>query len=163
MSLDINAVALGDWVPIFVRANNRLAGIDREPTEAEVGAHRGLFAANTLRVGNLEMFVHHVAGGAQVREAGRDASEGEEGCSAAELRADLATIVMAAQSGAVSPIRLHRIITLLRPFTDGNDRCGRALLMWQMLREMRPKRGSLRPGKWSAGPRSRTSLKSALM
>ena len=53
---------------------------------------------------------------------------------AAELKADLATIVLAAQKRAASPQRLHRIYTLLSPFTDGNGRCGRALLMWQIMR-----------------------------
>lgn len=163
MGLDFNAIALGDWVPGFVRASNRMAGISREPTAAEIGAHRGLLAANTLRVENLEMFVHHVAEGARVRERHGAVSENEEATSAAELRADLATIVMAAQARAASPLRLHRILTLLRPFTDGNRRCGRALLMWQMLRTSPRERDALRPAKDRAGRRPGASLNSTLM
>lgn len=131
MRLDINPAALGDWVPHFVRASNRLAGINREPTAAEISAHRGLLAANSLRVENLEQFVRHVAGGARLREA---PGIGDRGTEATHLRADLATIVEAARAKATSPARLHRIYSMLRPFTDGNGRCGRALLMWQVMR-----------------------------
>jgi hypothetical protein len=136
VGLDIHLAALGDWVPDFVRVSNRMAGITREPTPSEISAHRGLLAANALRVENLELFVHHVAEGARVRsEAGAEAlSSAEEMTSAEQLKADLATIVLAAQKQAASPQRLHRIYTLLSPFTDGNGRCGRALLMWQIMR-----------------------------
>lgn len=136
MGLDIHFAALGDWVPDFVRVSNRMAGITREPTPSEISAHRGLLAANALRVENLEMFVHHVAEGARVRsEACAHAESTDEVTTSAEqLKADLATIVLAAQKQAASPQRLHRIYTMLSPFTDGNGRCGRALLMWQIMR-----------------------------
>ena len=136
MGLDIHLAALGDWVPDFVRVSNRMAGIEREPTPSEISAHRGLLAANALRVENLELFVHHVAEGAQVRRepAPQAMSADEEAFPREQLKADLATIVLAAQKQAASPQRLHRIYTLLSPFTDGNGRCGRALLMWQIMR-----------------------------
>jgi hypothetical protein len=131
VGLDIHPAALSDWVPHFVRVSNRLAGIYREPTVAEISAHRGLLAANTLKVENLEQFVRHVAGGAGLRETGtrRNGKAERSG-----LRADLETILEAAQSRTASPARLYRIYRLLRPFTDGNGRCGRALLMWQVMR-----------------------------
>jgi hypothetical protein len=71
MGLDINVAALGDWVPEFTRVNNRMAGITREPTAAEISAHRGLLAINALRVENLELFVHHIAPGAGARSSER--------------------------------------------------------------------------------------------
>ena len=143
LGLDIHLSALGDWVPDFVRISNRMAGIVREPTPAEISAHRGLLAANALRVENLEMFVHHIAKGAHVRDERSD----DEAPSPAELKASLATIVLAAQKHAASPQRLHRIYTMLNPFTDGNGRCGRALLMWQVMRageRESTQRGSMR-------------------
>ncbi len=134
MGLDIHAAALGDWVPDFVRVSNRMAGITREPTVAEIGAHRGLLAANALRVENLELFVHHVAPGAGLREA----SEGPQDAGTARLlREDLETIVLAAKTQSASPHRLHRLYRLLRPFTDGNGRCSRAFWMWQVMRGSR--------------------------
>ena len=134
--MDIHAAALGDWVPDFVRVSNRIAGIARDPTAAEISAHRGLLAANSLRVENLELFVHHVAPGAGLRGGlAANAEPGDEESSRDEdLRADLATIVLAAQTRSASPHRVHRIYRLLRPFTDGNGRCGRALWMWQVMR-----------------------------
>lgn len=135
MGLDIHPAALDDWVPDFVRVSNRMAGITREPTASEISAHRGLLAANALRVENLELFVHHIAAGARLRsEAGEHAEPDRKPPPAEELKADLATIVLAVQRQSASPHRLHRIYTLLRPFTDGNGRCGRALLMWQIMR-----------------------------
>ena len=136
MGLDFHAAALGDWVPDFVRVNNRLAGIVREPSAAEISAHRGLLAANTLRVENLELFVHHIAPGAALRDAGDVDQETSDDRAAADedLRADLATLIRAAQTQVASPERLHRIYRLLRPFTDANGRCGRVFWMWQVMR-----------------------------
>jgi len=132
MGLDIHAAAMGDWVPAFVRINNRMSGTAREPTAAEVGAYRGVLGVNNLRVENLELFVHHVAPGARLRDLEPGATTDVQ-----SLRADLATIVMAARMQSASPDRLHRIYRLLRPFTDGNGRCGRVLWMWQTMRAPR--------------------------
>jgi hypothetical protein len=135
MGLDIHVAALGDWVPEFTRVNYRLAGITREPTEAEVSAHRGLLAINALRVENLELFVHHIAPGASLRtisDTGRPVEVPN-----VDLRADLSTIVAAARLKSASPDRLHRVYRMLHPFTDANGRCGRALWMWQVMRGSR--------------------------
>lgn len=167
MGLDIHAAALGDWVPDFVRVSNRMAGITRDPTAAEISAHRGLLAANSLRVENLELFVHHIEPGAGLRDAFRaDTEPGDEGsASTTDLRADLATIVLAARTRSASPYRLHRIYRLLRPFTDGNERCGRVLWMWQMMRGTREELAefmglSLFDAKhpWNSGARLRSMM-----
>lgn len=136
MGLDIHAAALGGWVPAFVRVSNRMAGITRDPTAAEISAHRGLLAVNSLRVENLELFIRHIAPGAGLRGTSEADAEAEDEASAASvgLKADLATIILAAQTQSASPFRLHRIYRRLRPFTDGNGRCGRALWMWQVMR-----------------------------
>jgi hypothetical protein len=132
MGLDIHAAALGGWVPAFVRLSNRLAGITREPTAAEISAHRGLLAANSLRVENLELFIKHVAPGAGLRD--RRGPRADATSSQTTLREDLTTLVVAARTKSASPARLHKIYRNLRPFTDGNGRCARALWMWQMMR-----------------------------
>lgn len=136
MGLDIHAAALGGWVPDFVRVSNRMAGITRDPTAAEISAHRGLLAVNSLRVENLELFIRHIAPGAGLRVALEAESEPEVEASD-DLRADLATIILAAQTQSASPSRVHRIYRQLRPFTDGNGRCGRAFWMWQVMRGTR--------------------------
>jgi hypothetical protein len=135
MGLDIHVAALGDWVPEFTRVNNRMAGIAREPTAAEISAHRGLLAINALRVENLELFVHHIAPGAGLR--GADDVELPAETESADLRADLSIILTAARMRSASPDRLHRVYRMLHPFTDANGRCGRALWMWQVMRGTR--------------------------
>jgi hypothetical protein len=165
--LDVHPAALGTWVPAFVRANNALAGITRPPTRQEIAAHRGLFAADALRVENLEMFVHHVAG-ARIRAAGEDdigiCDDGH--VFKLDPRADLATIVAAARILAAPPERLHRLYTLLHPFTAGNGRCGRALFMWQVIRGAKAGPAELpRSVQRGAGPRvvSRASQRTGPM
>jgi hypothetical protein len=133
IGLDIHAAALGGWVPEFVRVSNRMAGITRAPTAAEIGAHRGLLAANALTIKNLELFISHVAPGAAFRDAPEETEDGEA-TTQHDLKEDLATIVDAARTHSSTAARLHRIYRQLRPFTDGNGRCGRALWMWQLMR-----------------------------
>jgi hypothetical protein len=117
-----------------------MSGITREPTAVEVSSHRGLLARNALGVENLEVFVHHIAEGAGWRSDDRPDGEErrEDEAFVLELKADLATIILAAQRQAASPQRVHRVFRLLRPFTDGNGRCGRALFVWQTLRRKSP-------------------------
>jgi len=135
MGLDIHVAALGDWVRDFTRVNNHMAGIMREPTAAEVGAHRGLLAVNSLRVENVELFVHHISPGTSLRDA-CDA-ESSTKTDRADLRADLSIILTAARMRSAPPDRLYRLFRMVRPFTDANGRCGRALWMWQLMRGTR--------------------------
>ena len=126
----INPIAFGDWVVDFVRENNRLAGILRDPSPAEIGAHRGLLAARTLRVEHLTIFVHHVQASAKLRA---DAAAGEKVWRRrASVYAALEGIILTAQEGLFCPYRLYRLYMLLRPFTDANGRSGRALWLWQV-------------------------------
>ena len=127
-----NPAAFGSWVVAFVRHSNRLAGITREPTPAEIGAHRGLLAAKTLRVENLELFVRHVESSAKLRAD--DAGGHCPASGASEMRADLETLVLAAQERLWSPPRLHDVYMRLRPFTDANGRSGRVFWLWQHIR-----------------------------
>ena len=136
MGLDIHAAAFGDWVPKFVRVSNRIAGIIREPTVAEIGAHRGLLAVSALRVENLELFVHHVSPGAALRQPS-DVEVAYHDASQSNVRADLSTIVEAARTNSASAYRLHQLFRMLGPFTDANGRCGRVLRMWQLMRGSR--------------------------
>lgn len=139
----MHAAALGDWVREFVRVSNRMAGILRDPTAAEVAAHRGLLAVNTLRVENFEVFLQHIAPGAGFRDSLDDGDPEPEGDSTSDARSDLATIVQAARTRSATPERLHRLYRQLRPFTDGNGRAGRVLWMWQLMRATREERAAL--------------------
>jgi hypothetical protein len=131
--MDIRQAAKAAWVPDFVRVSNLMSGIFRDPTKEEVAAHRGLFAASPLRVENLEMFVAHVAGGARLRPAVDVAVTDQGEIVRIDPRADLDIILRAAHISAAAPQRLHRLFTLLHPFTDGNARAARAFFLWQKL------------------------------
>jgi hypothetical protein len=132
--MEIHPSAMAAWVPYFVRVSNRMSGIDRLPTLEEIAAHRGLFATNALRVENLEVFVGYIAKGARLRDEA-DLGIYDDGLVfRVDPKVDLATIVTAVRTLAAPPQRLHRLYSLLHPFTDGNARCGRALLMWQIVR-----------------------------
>jgi hypothetical protein len=136
MAWGMNRAAFGEWVPAFVRASNRLAGINREPTAAEISAHRGLFAVESLRVENLELFIHHIAPGAKLRDNAECSPEmwNTDEAEVEAVRNDLATILAAARANSAAADRLHRIYRLLHPFTDANGRSARALWMWQQMR-----------------------------
>lgn len=131
MALDFYAPAFGGWVRDFVRHSNAMAGIIREPTAAEVAAHRGLLAANALRIENLVMFVRHIERGAVLRNP----KPGEATSASPDVRAELDAILAEARTLSAPADHLHSEFERLRPFTDANGRCGRALLLWRMIRE----------------------------
>ena len=135
MSIDIHPAAFDEWVVDFVRLSNRAAGIVREPTVEEIAAHRGLFAANTLRLENLEIFVGFIEPDARLRRSGIDEAVGLS--PARSMRDDLETLLTAAMRRAVPPLHLFRTYVMLQPFTSGNDRSGRAFWMWQAMRGTR--------------------------
>lgn len=132
-ALPLHTVEFTSWLEAFVRESNALSGIERDPTPAEVAAHKGLLAVLTLSVENLQVFVQHLEADATLRTEGEaDAEPGRDhGC---EMYADLRTIVCAAQSGVWPPPRLHDLYVQLRPFSDANRRSARALWLWQSLK-----------------------------
>jgi hypothetical protein len=136
-----NPVAFNQRVIDFVRENNRLAGILRDPSPAEIGAHRGLLAARTLRVENLQMFVRHVETDARLREhdwtGGRQRSYGRR-----TMYEDLEDLLLRSGEDLWPPELLQQRYMQLRPFTDANGRSGRAL--W--LRQVEQTRTRQRPG-----------------
>ena len=127
-----NGAAFGPWVIDFVRENNRLSGITREPTVAEIAAHRGLFAASTLAVENLVIFVHYLQASARLRDS--DESLDNKAAAPTNIREDLDTIIQCAMASLSPPSRLYKLYRLLRPFTDANGRSARALWTWQIVR-----------------------------
>src|SRR4051812_46813985 len=134
LSLSHRSGAFEPWVVDFVRESNAISGIRRDPTRAEIGAHRGLLAADALEVGNLEMFARHVQVGAVLRANSAVGSASDAAAEAEQMRSDLDTIVCAVRTGLATPFELHRLYRMLRPFTDANGRSGRVLWLWQVVR-----------------------------
>lgn len=122
MRPSFRSAAFGSWVPHFVAWSNARSGIDRFASEGEVAAHRGLFALQRVEVRHVEMFRHHVVG------PNRSIREGSAGIAAIERWLSF--------DAADPDVWLERFLAG-RPFERGNGRCGRALWMWQLIRDGR--------------------------
>lgn len=119
MSMAFRRSAFEPWVRDFVDWSHGESGISRPSTEAEVAAHRGLFALDRVEIGNLSSFLRHAVG----PDALEPATSGDLGL----LLVDLAP------AEADVDLWLARF-QARRPLRTGNGRCGRALWMWHRLR-----------------------------
>lgn len=118
----------------FVAESNRIEGINRKPTEAEITAHLALLNAREITVQELETFVNVIQPGAVLRRApGQNVRVGSHvapyGGPAIErgLRGLLAELPY-----DMPPYEAHIAYEKLHPFVDGNGRSGRALWAWHM-------------------------------
>lgn len=139
MAVINNVLEYGD-LREFVRESNRIEGITREPTDAEIEAHEVFCALQSVAIKDLQAFVSiiapdHVlrseegnnvrvgryiapAGGAQIPRALNDILRH------ANLRGGLK-----AERGDSAHL-VHCRYEKLHPFSDGNGRSGRVLWLW---------------------------------
>jgi hypothetical protein len=126
----------------MVRESNRIEGIEREPTQAEIKEHLRFIELPRLTIPELEHFVSVYQPGAQLRSrAGLDVRVGRHipprgGQHVVEqLQALLDGINSDTHPRLAlnSPWDVHLQYETLHPFTDGNGRSGRAIWYWQML------------------------------
>jgi hypothetical protein len=138
------ALGLHDNTPLekalgyFVTESNRIEGINRKPLKTELSAHAGLLALDELSVGQLEDFVRVVAGRPLRRWPGYDVRVGNHipPPGGPHIEEALVALLGRANAGA-DPFRVHVEYETLHPFMDGNGRSGRAVWLWQMLRQFR--------------------------
>ena len=131
----------------FVAESNRIEGITRPPTEAEIQEAARFSALKSATIADLEQFVAVYQPGARLRnQIGLDVRVGWHLAprGGSNITVTLNNILAGANTGGISPFYTHECYEHLHPFMDGNGRSGRMLWLWQMLREgWSPKLGFL--------------------
>lgn len=123
----------------FVEESNRIEGIHRDPTWGEVDALARVVNLPTLTAGDITALVEVFQPGAVLRDkpglnvyvGNHRPPPGGPGIPAA-----LDEIIGMAHT-ATHPYVTHQAYETLHPYTDGNDRSGRALWLWGMRRRDR--------------------------
>lgn len=120
----------------FVTESNKIEGITRKPTDAELGEHNRFTNLETVTIQDLEQFVRVYQPRAVLRNVeGLNVRVGNHipipGGS--EITVQLTDILTYVNTGG-DPYKAHHMYETLHPFTDGNGRSGRILWLWQMIR-----------------------------
>ena len=119
----------------FVSESNKIEGILRPPTRAEIAEHDRFIALEIITIAELEHFVSVYQPDAALRNRkGMDVRIGNYfpmrgGTAIKEALGDLLLNM------DVSPWKKHIEYERLHPFMDCNGRSGRALWAWMMMRQ----------------------------
>ena len=118
----------------FVRESNRIEGITRPPTAAEMRAHEAFLAERHPQIVTLARFVAGIDGGALRDCPGMNVYVGKHHPppGGPAIPRALADILYRAVNHLDHPYHTHHQYETLHPFMDGNGRSGRVLWLWQM-------------------------------
>ena len=119
----------------FVAESNRIEGINRAPTSAELIATEAFICLPKITLVTLKNLVAVLQPRARLRDKlGLDVRVGNHypPRGGPEIRAALEELLIEINEGNHSPYAAHLAYETLHPFTDGNGRSGRAIWLWQM-------------------------------
>ncbi len=119
----------------FVAESNRIEGIKREPSDAEIEATWRFLTIVAPSPAHLCDYVRVIAdaairncGGMDVRVGSHCPPPGGTG-----IPIELDKLFAEALRNEFTPFEIHRRYETLHPFMDGNGRSGRVLWAWQMI------------------------------
>ena len=119
----------------FVAESNRIEGILRKPTNAEIEEHERFVALDKLTVEEVRRFLSVYQPDAELRDRiGMDVRVGRyhPPPGSGRIILDLDLLLDDINKEIVDPDRAHALYETLHPFTDGNGRSGRAIWYWMM-------------------------------
>jgi hypothetical protein len=130
----------------MVAESNRIEGINRPPTDAEISEHERFMRLEKLSVSEIETFARiyqpnarlRSIRGLNVRVGPHIPPKGGE-----HILAQLQALVTDINAEKVGAWDAHLQYETLHPFTDGNGRSGRAIWYWQMRNSARVDLGFL--------------------
>lgn len=123
----------------FVRESNRIEGINRDPSDAEMVEFYRFINLDVVSVADMVRFVGVYQPNAVLRDRksvpGVRVGNHIAPASGPNIRSMLEYIIASAHpGGGMTPWEAHTEYEQLHPFTDGNGRSGRMLWRWQMKR-----------------------------
>lgn len=131
----------------FVAESNKIEGIVRVPTDAELAEHQQFIRLDEVTVEDLERFVSVVASGHVIRDReGLDVRVGRHVAPPGGPDTVFRLEEILSELREQHPFKIHCRYETLHPFTDGNGRSGRALWLWGMWHAQGDDRGFMQRG-----------------
>lgn len=117
----------------FIRESNKIEGINRDPTNAEIDEYNRFMELEEITVQDMVRFVSVYQPNAELRDRqGLNVQVGGYYPPLGDISIKTRLEDILKDATWQSPYDIHVRYEKLHPFTDGNGRSGRMLWMWMM-------------------------------